>query len=216
MNPTRASSRLPVCLLAATLGCGAVEVPNPRSYRLPLADGSVASAARAEVLRVQDLRLGAHLSPENLMVADGPNLLQAHPLDLWAGPLDRLVTDVVVRSLRRSGAFADVKCATDVGGEDLSLSATVTDFHYERRQGGAEAVVALDAQVRRAPDHTLLLAREWRARVPLAEVSAADAVGALAQGVQRVVQQLVAACATLPPPPAESERVPGLASPPGK
>jgi uncharacterized lipoprotein YmbA len=68
------------------LGCGAVEVPTERSYRLPTLPGAPSSRPPAHVLRVQDLRLAAHVSPEYVMVQDGPSQLQAHPLDLWAGP----------------------------------------------------------------------------------------------------------------------------------
>lgn len=208
---------MPALLVALIVSaCGAVEVPTPRSYRLAIAGTEPVGQASVHVLRVQDLRLAAHISPDNLMVADGPNLLQVHPLDLWAGPLDRMITDVVVCALRRSRAFVDVKGSVEPGGEDLSLSATVTDFHYVRRGSAAEAVVGFDVQVRLGCDHTLMLARELSARVPVADTSAPAAVAALGQAVLRVVEQLVAACATLPVrlDAGAQTSAPGLAAPP--
>jgi ABC-type uncharacterized transport system auxiliary subunit len=200
-----------LCVLA----CGSVEVPTVRTYRLPSVAGLPSTRSPAHVLRVQDMRLAAHVSPEQIMVQDGPSLLQAHPLDLWAGPLDRMITDVVVTALRRSGGFVDVKSGADVGREDLWLTATVTDFHYARRADAAEAVVGFDVQVRRASDHALVLARELSARAPAAEASASAAVAALSQAVQKVVEALVAACATLPAQLVDGPQalVPGLAAP---
>jgi ABC-type uncharacterized transport system auxiliary subunit len=213
---------LPAAAFAALVilgaACSAVDVPTVRSYRLPSLPGPAAARTPAHVLRVQDLRLAAHVSAEHVMVQDGPYLVRAHPLDVWAGPLDRLVTDVVVAALRRSGGFADVKGSTDVGSEDLWLTATVTDFHYVRLEGGAEAVVGFDVQVRRAADQALVLARELRARASCAETSPSAAVAALGSAVHGLVEDLVAACATLPaqlhgPGP----WLPGLAEPaPGR
>jgi len=206
--------RVPLACLALA-ACGAVEVPSARSYRLPLPPGAAIARPAPQVLRVHDLRLAPHLSPDCLMVADGPSLLQPYPLDLWAGPLDRMVTDVVVRSLRRARAFADVKDGADVGAEDLVLTATITDFHYARRGEAAEALVAFDLQIRRASDHALLAARELSARAPAASATAPAAVAALGEAVQDVVAQLVVACSQLPPSATgERGRVPGLAAPP--
>lgn len=214
-----------LALLAGVLaacGCGAVEVPTVRSYRLDAPSGGRAPAiapdgrAPAHVLRVQDLRLAAHVSPEHVMVQDGPSLLQAHPLDLWAGSLDRMVTDVVLRALRRSGGFVDVKGSSDVGREDLWLCATVTDFHYERAETAA-AVVGFDVQIRRASDQALLVQREFAVRVPAAEPTAPAAVAALGEAVGEVAAGLVSLCAILPVDlgaSAAPAAVPGLAEPP--
>ncbi len=188
-----------VAFLSAFLGsCGAVEVPVARTYRLPLCASKSASRPPVHVLRVQDLRLAAHVSPDHVMVADGPSLVQLHQLDQWAGPLDRMLTDVVVSALRRSGGFLDVKASTDVGREDLWLAATITEFHYARQRDATHAVVAFDAQVRRASDHALVWAGELTAQTAAKQARAGDAVQALGVAVQAVVEQLVAACGTLP------------------
>jgi ABC-type uncharacterized transport system auxiliary subunit len=206
-----------VCVLLCA--CGAVDVPTARTYRLMVAGGQGPARTGTYVLRVQDLRLAAHVSPEHVMVADGPTLLQAHPLDQWAGPLDRMLTDVVTLALRRSGGFADVKAGSDIGREDLWLSATVTEFHYARdaHADTARAVVAFAAQVRRAADHALLWSGELRAEAPASCAQPAAAVQALGVAVQSVVTQLVAACGALPAEGAARGAGPrDLATPPGR
>lgn len=178
--------------------CGAVEVPTERTWRLPLTDGVARDGAAGRgVLRVQDVRLAAHVSPERLMYAEAGARLQTHPLDVWAGPLDRMLTDFVTVALRRAGTFADVKAPLDVGAEDLWLNAVVREFHYERHGNGARAHVVADVQVRRANDAALLLARELQVDVPLADPSAAQAVSGLAAATRQVVEQIAVACRSL-------------------
>ncbi|HLU40214.1 MAG TPA: ABC-type transport auxiliary lipoprotein family protein [Planctomycetota bacterium] len=213
----RIAAALGRVLLACAAACGAVEVPSPRTWRLAEIEGLRIERAAPHVVRVQDLRLAAHLSPDHLMVADGPLLLRAHELEQWAGPLDRMLTDVVISALRRAGAFADVKAGHDVGREDLWLSGTITDFCCAATPGGGKARVGLFLQLRRASDHALLLGRELKVETPLAERGAAAAVAGLGVALRTALAEWLARCADLPDDLVlPLERVPsGLAAPPG-
>jgi uncharacterized lipoprotein YmbA len=194
------SSRLAFGLVLLGAACGAVEVPTERTYRLPATSepARVAAGTNPGVLRVQDLRLAAHVSAERLMVADGPALLRAHELDRWAGPLDRLLTDFLVLALRRTATFADVKGPLDGGAESNWLQATVRDFHYQRQGDELVAIVAVDVQLRRAADASLLVARELQARVPAKGSTPSAAVQALAAATEQVVAALARLCRELP------------------
>jgi ABC-type uncharacterized transport system auxiliary subunit len=180
-------------LVVFAAGCGAVAVPEERSYRLPLpAVVEPAGARDPRVVRVEPVRLAAHLSSDHLMVADGPVLLRPYPLERWSGPLDGMVSDLVVACLRRTAAFAEVKAAAEAGAEDLILAGTLLDFHHDR--GSGSAVVRIAVRLRSAADHRLLLADEVSAAVPTPDGDPAGAVLALAEAAGRVVAELARAC----------------------
>lgn len=177
-------------LLAA---CGAVAVPPERSYRLPAPDAVAPAAVRdGRVLRVDDLKLAAHLSADHLMVADGPVLLRPYPLERWAGPLDGMVSELVVGCLRRAAAFAEVKTNADSGSEDLQLSGTLLDFHHDR--GAGQVRVRMLLRLHRVRDGLLILAQELSASRPVAGDEPAAVVAALAQAAIALAGDLARVC----------------------
>jgi len=120
------------------VSCGAVEVPETRFYRLEPAPipGPISVARR--VLRVEAFAVAPHLAGDRLITAIGPYRLAPHAHDLWAAPLDQLVTDASVRSLLESRRFKAVLGPTERGEADLSVSARVVQFE-EYGDGGAWA-----------------------------------------------------------------------------
>ncbi len=187
-------TKIPASLLLMILGgCGAVVVPPERSYRLPAPDAVALAATRdPRVLRVDTLRLAPHLSPDHLMVADGPVLLRPYPLERWAGPLDGMVSELVVACLRRAAAFADVKTNADAGSEDLQLSGTLVDFHHDRSRG--EVVARVLVRLRDARDGRLILDDEFAVRAAAPEAEPAGVVQALGAAAVALASDLAQAC----------------------
>ena len=92
-----------VCVALA--GCGAVELPEERFYRLECPRPQAAPEAFAGTLRVDRLTVAPHLRGDRLMVSEGAVLVRPYRFHRWAGPLESLVEDALVTGLQRSRAF---------------------------------------------------------------------------------------------------------------
>ena len=176
-------------VLGAAAACGSVEVPAERFYRLVSPVAAVPDPGRAGVLRVQDLQLSTALDSDCLMRQDGVRL-EPRPLARWIAPLDRLVTDALVLGLSRARVCDLVKGAADPGGETWALRGRIVDFAEARGTEGAEARVTLDLWLE--VGDRIVFHDEFVAARPIAGGGAEAAVAALSQGLQQVVDGLVA------------------------
>lgn len=181
------------CITMALLaGCGSVEVPSERLYRLQLPATTAPNPLRAGTLRVCDLTLGTALDGDRLLWQDGVRL-EARPLARWVAPLDRLVTDALVLGLSRRRVCELVKGSGDAGPETWTLHGRIVDFVEADGPGGSEARVALELWLER--DGELLFHDEFGAAEPLRAAdpaTAEEAVLALSRGVDAVVAEVVA------------------------
>ena len=186
---------LPVATVLAA--CGSVKLPEEHFYRLdvPRQAGTAAAPSvemRPLVVRVQRLQLGADLAGDRLMVGAGAVRLQPYVFHRWAGSLDSLVTDAFVTAFARSGAFGAVKGPDDAGGEDVTVSGRILDFHQVQENGAPAALVTLDLVVARGEQPV------WRSelrRLEPAQGSEPEAVvRALSAGLAHVLHDAVERC----------------------
>lgn len=123
--------------------CGSVDVPQAHRYRLEWPHPAPTAMPRLGVLRVLDLQAASHLQGEGLVVADGSVRLRQSDLQLWAAPLERLVTEALTQGLARSRVFTLVKGAGDTGGEDLVMAGRVLAFEQDSGRGVARVLLEL-------------------------------------------------------------------------
>jgi uncharacterized lipoprotein YmbA len=173
-------------------GCGAVEVPVERHYRLAPPAPARGVPAFDGALRVEPLRLAAPLACEHLLRADGPVRVEAYPLHRWAGPLDQMLTEHVVAFLRRSGACAEVKQELDPGDEAWTLAGTVHEFWHVQDRGRSVGRAAFHLELRAGAERQLCLAADLAAEVHAADASPAAAVAALSAAASDVIAEFLA------------------------
>jgi uncharacterized lipoprotein YmbA len=182
-------ARVPAPAIAVLLAaCGSVAVPRERIYRLEPPAAAAAAPLRAGILRVFDLQLGTALDSDCLLVAEGVRL-EPRPLDRWAAPLDRLVTDALVLGLSRARVCALVKGSGDPGEETWSLHGRIVEFAEGRAADRAEARVALELWLQQ--DGRLVFHDEFAATEPMSGGGPDVAVAALSRGLQRVAGSVV-------------------------
>jgi uncharacterized lipoprotein YmbA len=174
----------------ALAGCGSVEVPVERCYRLAPPVVQAPDPGRAGILRVQDLQLGNALDADSVMRIDGVRMTP-WPLARWVAPLDRLVSDALVLGLSRARVCELVKGAADPGPETWSLRGRIVEFAEARGGDGArETRVTLELWLE-SPDGQVLFHDEFAAARPLPDADPAAAVEGLSAGLQQVVAALV-------------------------
>lgn len=173
--------------------CGAVELPEQRTFRLHLPLPSGGERPTAGVLRVGEIALAADLQGDRLMVAEGPVQVRSYRHHRWAGPLERLVADAVVTGLSRARCFRQVKDATARGGEDYLLTGRVLEFHQTARGGAWFGCATLDVQLVDA-EGRLCFQGELSAATPMADGDPESLVIALSRSVEDIVDQIVARC----------------------
>lgn len=180
------------CLVLLT-GCGSVELPEQRSYRLDLPPPSGGELPRGGVLRVGEVALAADLGGDRLMLAEGPVAVRAYRHHRWAGPLERLVADAVVTGLERARCFRQVKSANARGGEDWLLTARVLEFHQAAHDGVWAGRATLDLQLVDGAGQ-LVFQRELSAATPMEGDDPEALVIALSRSVATILDAVVATC----------------------
>jgi len=175
-------------------GCGSVQLPRERYWRLDLPVPAGSELPHGGILRVEDLQLANALHGDCLLQAIGEAQLEPLEHERWIAPLERLVTDAVVLGLSRTRSFELVKGAGDAGREDQVLHGRVVDFAVHRGGRASSAHAVFEFWLER--EGQLAFHDEFAASVPLAgdgplaRDSAAAGVAALAQALQQVLDQL--------------------------
>lgn len=186
---------LGVFLLAVSVGCGSVKVPETFYYRLALPNPEPVAALQVPGPRlgIAELRLGADLAGDRMMVAGGPVAVQFFHYHRWAAPLDRMLEDALLVGLARRGRFGDVRRATLPGDCDYELAAQVLRFGVAAEADGWVADVLVAVRLAR-PDGGLLFRQEFASRLPIAAREPAAAVRALSRAVGEIGAAFEAHC----------------------
>jgi uncharacterized lipoprotein YmbA len=180
--------------------CGSVAAPQQQRYRLEWPHPEPAPAPRLGVLRVLDLQAASHLQGEGIVVADGAVRLRQSELQLWAAPLERLVTEALTEGLSRSRVFTLVKGAGDAGGEDLILDGRLLAFEQDATR--KQAHVLLELWLERAG--TQVLRTELRAEAPCPDPAPEAIARGLSSALNDAVGQLLAELRGVPAGAAEA------------
>ncbi|MCC6784750.1 MAG: membrane integrity-associated transporter subunit PqiC [Planctomycetes bacterium] len=190
---TKRSSGWALTLLAMLAACGAVEVPEDFTYRLPAPEPRLVAGASAGTLRVAELDVVAELAGDRLLIADEGTRLRAYRHHHWAGPLERMVADAIVTGLVRSRRFAEVKSPSSSGLEELVLVGRVLDFHQVRAEDGWRARATFELRLSRE-DGTLVFQDELRADTPMSVSDPDTLARALGTSVGTIVDEFVQRC----------------------
>lgn len=190
---TKRSSGLALTFLAMLGACGAVEVPEDFTYRLPAPEPQRVAGASAGTLRVAELDVVAELAGDRLLIADEGTRLRAYRHHHWAGPLERMVADAIVTGLVRSRRFAEVKSPSSSGLEELVLVGRVLDFHQVRAEDGWRARATFELRLSRE-DGTLVFQDELRADTPMSVSDPDTLARALGTSVGTIVDEFVQRC----------------------
>jgi uncharacterized lipoprotein YmbA len=174
--------------------CGSVPAPQEQRYRLEWPHPAPAAAPRLGVLRVLDLQAASHLQGYGMVVADGAVRLRQSDLQLWAAPLDHLVTEALTQGLSRSRVFTLVKGAGDAGGEDLTLTGRLLAFEQDGARG--EARVLLEVWLEHAGQQ--LLRTEVHAETPCPDKAPEAIARGLSKAMNAAVDQLLVELRAVP------------------
>ena len=178
--------------LVGLTACANVEPVNLHFYRLDPPSPSGGELWRAGPLRIESIRLAAHLTGDGLVVARGPVAFEPYRYHLWGGSLDGLVLDALAAGLSRSHAFAAVFEPADAGREELRLTGKLLEFEHELGDEDSAGRVGLRLRLHRVTGE-LLLDEEFHERVSVVSTDgrAEDVVAALSEGIGRIIDRLL-------------------------
>lgn len=201
MNLTTSLSRGVLgVLLFALAGCAAAPPPPADSYyRLTLGAPAKAPAPRAASLVVRRLSATGLLRERPVVWADAgrPERLFQSRYDFWDDPPDRLIADRLAVYLRDAGLVARVVSAGLRAEVDYAVEGRLRRLEVLRdASGGAWAVLALELRLLDGRRGRLLLVRDYRREVPLADGQIDSAVVAWSGALAEVFADFRAALAT--------------------
>ncbi|SFT97950.1 ABC-type transport auxiliary lipoprotein family protein [Halomonas saccharevitans] len=140
---------LPFALSGLLAGCSVIPKSEPvRLFTLPAPTLLASSeAARELTLRVDTPGAGAPLDGRRLLIMPTPGEFQAYGGARWRDDAPRLLRDHLIEALRRDGRLSTVIDETSRAQNDAALTGHLGAFHARYREGNAEVVVRLDAQL---------------------------------------------------------------------
>lgn len=181
-----------LCVSWLASGCTSVELEPVRFYRLGPAIVPTGDRPPTKVLRIDDFTVAPHLAGDRLVAVIGRHRLAPYRNDLWAAPLERLVTDAVIRGLMRSQRFVAVLGNRDAGRADLSLSGRVLNFEEEGDGGSFKGFVQIAYVLREERSGRLLGQGSLAEKVAAPSDGPEYAVWSLSEALGKVLTRLAA------------------------
>lgn len=192
----RLSSRrvlIPVLCLLLLAACTPARSPGRAFEDYALEYASPAFAGRPpinELLRVERFSGARAFDSTAMIYRSGPSALNTYGYHRWKAPPADMVTDLVLRDLRKSGLFKAVFSEYDEADARFALQGRLEEFLEIEDRGSRNALISLDITLldrsRRDPAQGVLFQKGYRALEPLD----GRTPGALARAMSRAMEQV--------------------------
>nr|WP_279359410.1 ABC-type transport auxiliary lipoprotein family protein [Methylobacterium indicum] len=175
-------------LLALAVGaCGSGAVPT--TFDLTALPGAARSgAARRSIVVAEPVGLQP-FEADRIIVREPGGAVSYLGGGQWADRLPRLVQTRVIQSLENANRLKSVSRPGDKVAADTVLITELRAFDIDA--GRREAVVDLSAKLLQESSGTVVAAKVFQARVPVAEVNAAVAANGLDRALSQVLADMV-------------------------
>lgn len=142
------------------------------------------------LLRVQRFSAAQNFNSTAMLYRSGPSRLSAHAYHRWKALPPDMVTDLILRDLKRSGLFKAVFSEYDETDVSYAVQGRVEEFLEIEEKGSRKALLSLDITLldrsQREPAKEVVFQKMYHALEPLEDPSP----GALARGMSRAMEQL--------------------------
>lgn len=183
---------LAFCLILLASACSLV--PAPREivvYQLIQTDTEKASSTANLVLKIMSVQSSPALNSRRILVTEDGKTLDALPGARWASPIQALMRDRLVESMRANGAIAHVISDKTALQSDMELHTFLRDFVGEFSARQPIAYIRLDATLTRSASRKIVASREFSIRVASRSQSADDLVQAFSAATDQMALELV-------------------------
>jgi len=156
-------------------------------YTSPAFEGLPPSNA---LLRVHRFSAAQTFNSTAMLYRSGPSRLNAHTYHRWKAPPPDMVTDLILRDLRRSSLFKAVFSEYDETDASYLVQGLVEEFLEIEEKGNRKALLSLDITLldrsQREPAKEVVFQKRYHALEPLEDTTP----GAFARGMSRAMEQL--------------------------
>ena len=143
-----------------------------------------------ELVRVERFSAAQAFNSTAMVYRSGPSVLNTYAYHRWKATPPDIVTDLILRDLKRSGLFKAVFSEYDEADARFVLQGRVEDFVEIEEEGSRKALLSLDITLldrsQRDPAKGVVFQKGYRAHEPLE----APSPGAFARGMGRVMEQI--------------------------
>ncbi|MCX5833686.1 MAG: ABC-type transport auxiliary lipoprotein family protein [Deltaproteobacteria bacterium] len=143
-----------------------------------------------ELMRVDRFSAAQAFNSTDMLYRSGPSVLNAYAYHRWKATPPDIVTDLILRDLKRGGLFKAVFSEYDEADARFVLQGRIEEFLEIEEKGSRKACLALDITLldrsQRNPSKGVLFQRGYRALEPLD----ATTPGAFARGMGRAMEQV--------------------------
>lgn len=171
-----------LALLLTALAAGCASAPNPNLYTLDMAPS--AHAGSPVNITVGRLRIAEALQNKRILIKKSPTEIEYYAAAQWAAGLDELLAEKLSVEF---GPAAPARTAYFISG-------TLLAFEQVDTPGGGEAHVKLHLEIRKEGTSyysPAALAKDYDARVEVAEPTAGGIVASLSTCLEKVAREIV-------------------------
>ena len=192
--------RFVVCLAVVTgvFGCGLGGKPSYLAkqyileYSSPRVEGIVQSE---EVLSVEHFSVAREFDTQSMVYRDGPYQRGVDPYNRWRVNPGDMVTDYLLRDLRKAGLFRAVFSYNGGGGARYLLEGQVTQFLESKEKEGRKAVlgtnVILHDLTKSGISERIVFQRSYQYAEPLEMTTCECLAQAMSKAMERFSMQLI-------------------------
>ncbi len=143
-----------------------------------------------EFVRVERFSAAQAFNSTAMLYRSGPSVLNAYAYHRWKATPPDIVTDLILRDLKRGGLFKAVFSEYDEADARFALQGRVEEFLEIEEKGSRKACLALDITLldrsQRDSAKAVVFQKGYRALEPLEAASP----GSFARGMGRAMEQL--------------------------
>jgi len=199
-RPSRPIARLILCSLLVTTfsGCGLGGKPSYLvnqyilEYPSPMVEGIERSS---EVLKVERFSVAREFDTHSVVYRDGPYQRGTDPYNRWRVNPGDMVTDYLLRDLRKSGLFKAVFSYNDSEDARHLLEGQVTEFLESKEKDRLRAVLGLnvtllDLAKKEIPER-IVFQKSYQYSEPLETSTYEGLAQAMSRGMEKFSRQLI-------------------------
>lgn len=193
-----------LCVIVAASGCSALKPaasPTPATYYSLDANGETdaprprTAEAAPHTLIVNDTQAAAGYDSQRILYVRQPHKLEYFAHSEWVDPPARMISNLIVGKLERSGAFRAVVSSPGSASGELRLETEVLLLRQEFTSRPSQVRFALRAYIAEDGTRRVVATRDFEALVPAPSDDPYGGVQAANAAVQDVLAQLTAFCA---------------------
>ncbi len=189
-----------VALLAlpSVWGCGSAKSTyTVRQYLLDYSPPAPSGLPNTgEVIRVEMFSTAQAYSSTAMLYRPSAFELDSYSRERWRVTPGEMVTDLLLRDLRQSGAFMAVLSYDDPGEGRFTLTGTVVEFLEDDGAGGPVARLSVDVTLLDAAQREIagriVFQKTYAVREPMTEKTALSLAGSMSQSMKTFSGELVA------------------------